>query len=308
MRRTGEAVMKPLALAAGLLVALNFAALWGQSGEASGDRAARDRAAGGNSPQALAAYAESLDRRGDPAAREVDIRLVDARKRTGDTSGAAAAARRLAILDLLAGDREAAGRDASAAGAALPGSAAAIQPWPTATIPGPLRPFARMAAISASEPPRNILPALARNVVTGGYTASLGNEALEQTEYLKLVHRYLSQARELENLAGEAKVVTVPACDAPVVADLLRILGFRMRGGCGSDVVLETVNAARAFLTTDSGFPLNQLEEALRTNRPFTYDFHPSYATVIFGPEYWTGGVKEKTPADFIETFISDPS
>jgi len=298
--------MKPLALAAGLLVALNFAALWGQSGEASGDRAARDRAAGGNSPQALAAYAESLDRRGDPAAREVYIRLVDARKRTGDTSGAAAAARRLAILDLLAGDREAAGRDASAAGAALPGSAAAIQPWPTATIPGPLRPFARMAAISASEPPRNILPALARNVVTGGYTASLGNEALEQTEYLKLVHRYLSQARELENLAGEAKVVTVPACDAPVVADLLRILGFRMRGGCGSDVVLETVNAARAFLTTDSGFPLNQLEEALRTNRPFTYDFHPTPVPVLFGPEYWMAGAKGAP--DFIENFISDPA
>jgi len=39
------------------------------------------------------------------------------------------------------------------------------------------------------------------------------------------------------------------------VADLLRILGYRMRGGCGSEVVLETVNAPRAFLTTDSGFP-----------------------------------------------------
>ena len=56
----------------------------------------------------------------------------------------------------------------------------------------------------------------------------------------------------------------------------MRILGFRMRGGCGSEVVLETVNASRAFLTTDSGFPVNELEEALRTNRPFTYDFHPT--------------------------------
>ena len=52
-----------------------------------------------------------------------------------------------------------------------------------------------------------------------------------------------------------------------------------MRGGCGSEVVLETVNAARAFLTTDSGFPVNKLEEALRTNRPFTYDFHPASAS-----------------------------
>ena len=39
-------------------------------------------------------------------------------------------------------------------------------------------------------------------------------------------------------------------------ADLLRVLGCRMRGGCGAEVVLETVNATRAFLTIDSGFPL----------------------------------------------------
>ena len=51
--------------------------------------------------------------------------------------------------------------------------------------------------------PERILPALARNVVTNGYQASHSNEALEQTEYLKLVHRYLSQARELEKLAGD---------------------------------------------------------------------------------------------------------
>ena len=42
-----------------------------------------------------------------------------------------------------------------------------------------------------------------------------------------------------------------------------------MRGGCGSEVVLETVNASRAFLTIDSGFPLADLEQSLRTNRPF---------------------------------------
>jgi len=298
--------MKPLALAVGLLVALHSAALRGQSSEASGDRAALERAAEGNSPAALAAVAEYLDRRGDRAAREIYTRLADARKRAGDTAGAAAAARRLAILDLEAGDREAAARDAAAAGATLPGAAAAMQPGPTANIPGPLRPFARMAAISPDTPPGGILAALARNVVTGGYTAAQGSEGLEQTEYLKLVHRYLSQARELENLAGDKKEVGVPACDAPAAAELLRILGFRMRGGCGSDVVLETVNASRAFLTTDSGFPLNRLEEALRTNRPFTYDFHPTPVPVLFGPDYWMAGAKE--PGNFIESFISDPS
>ena len=60
-----------------------------------------------------------------------------------------------------------------------------------------------MAAISSDSAPEDVLPALARNVVTNGYQASHSNEALEQTEYLKLVHRYLSQARELEKLAGE---------------------------------------------------------------------------------------------------------
>jgi len=79
-----------------------------------------------------------------------------------------------------------------------------------------------------------------------------------------------------------------------------------MRGGCGAEVVLETVNAARAFLTTDSGFPVNKLEEALRTNRPFAYDFHPAVVPVLFGPDYWTAGSKDA--ANFIETFIGDPA
>ncbi|MBZ5627144.1 MAG: hypothetical protein LAQ69_51995, partial [Acidobacteriia bacterium] len=168
------------------------------------------------------------------------------------------------------------------------------------------RSFARMAAISPDAQPEEVLPALARNVVTNGYQASHSNDALEQTEYLKLVHRYLSQAHELAKLAGDQKVITIGNCESPNVAELIRILGFRMRGGCGSEVVLETVNAARAFLTTDSGFPVNELEQALRTNHPFTYDYHSSQVSVIFGPDYWLGSPKE--PVDFIEAFLSDPS
>ena len=146
-----------------------------------------------------------------------------------------------------------------------------------------------MAAVSQESRGEDLLPALARNVVTNGFQASHNNESLEQTEYLKLVHRYLGQARELEKLAGESKVVTIENCESPKAGELLRILGFRMRGGCGSEVVLETVNEPRAFVTTDSGFPVNLLEEALRTNRPFTYDFHPTSVPVMFGPEYWIG-------------------
>jgi hypothetical protein len=144
-----------------------------------------------------------------------------------------------------------------------------------------------MAAISSDLTPEEVLGALARNVVTNGYQASHSNDALEQTEYLKLVHRYLSEARELEKLGGADKTIKVETCESESAGELLKVLGYRMRGGCGSEVVLETVNASRAFLTTDSGFPLSELEQALRTNRPFIYDFHPAVVGVLYGPDYW---------------------
>ncbi|MGO9893485.1 MAG: hypothetical protein ACLPX8_04630 [Bryobacteraceae bacterium] len=283
-------------------------------GDAAGTRAALAEAAR-NRPQdaaALGEYAEFLDRYGDPGAREAYEKLLAALVRAGDSARAAALAKRLVGYDLLAGDRGAAATHAQAYRAAtgetlaLPGQTSAPAAAAMAVIPGPLRSFARMTAISGDAAPEDIFPALARNVVTNGYEASHSNEGLEQTEYLKLVHRYLSQARELEKMAGEAKVVSVPACDAANVGDLLRILGFRMRGGCGSELVLETVNAARAFITADSGFPVNKLEDALRTNRPFSYDFHPTIAPVLFGPEYWTSGNKETQ--DFLEALLGDPA
>ncbi len=287
------------------------------SGDTMGARAALTRAAASspNSIPALTAYAEFLDRYGDPACREAYVKLLAALRKAGDSARVGAIAGRLASLDLLAGDRAAASRDLetyrtatgkNAALGTLPEPAGPRDPKLTASIPGPLRSFARMAAISPDASAEEVLPALARNVVTNGYQASHSNDALEQTEYLKLVHRYLSQAHELTKLAGEQQVIKIESCDSATVAELIRILGFRMRGGCGSEVVLETVNAARAFLTTDSGFPVNDLEQALRTNRPFTYDYHPSQVSVIFGPEYWMGTSKESV--DFIETFLSDPS
>ena len=262
---------------------------------------------------ALTAYAEFLERYGDPAARPAYEKLLTAVNASGDTARAAAISRRLAALDLLSGDSAAASRHlatyrtASGKTVELPAADSKEKPA-NIPIPGPLRSFARMAAISPDALPEDVLPALARNVVTNGYQASHSNDALEQTEYLKLVHRYLSQAHELEKLAGDSRMIKVENCESATVAELIRILGFRMRGGCGSEVVLETVNASRAFLTTDSGFPLNELEQALRTNRPFTYDFHPSSVPVLFGPDYWLGANKEKESPDFIEIFISDPS
>jgi hypothetical protein len=288
--------------------------------EAAGDalgashQLARAVEANPGSIPALTEYAEFLERYGDPGARDAYANLLAALRHAGDNERAGVIARRLAILDLLAGNSDATSHDLDTYHAVtgkpltLATSTTAADAWPTANIPGPFRSFARMAAISQDAPPASMLAALARNIVTNGFQASHSNDALVETEYLKLIHRYLSEARELEQLAGPQKVIKVDSCDSPVVPDLLRILGFRMRGGCGSELVLETVNAARAFLTTDSGFPLNKLEEALRTDHPFVYDYHPTAVGVLFGPEYWLGGLKGKESSDFIEAFISDPS
>jgi hypothetical protein len=263
---------------------------------------------------ALTEYAELLDRYNDPAARPEYEKLLGSLAGSSNQARRAAAAKRLVILDLLAGDQIAAHkhfeayRAAGGSGLTLGAPVApAENPQQMASIPGPIRSFGRMAAISSDLLPDEILSALARNVVTNGYQASHSNDALEQTEYLKLVHRYLTQARELEALAGKDKVIKIENCESESAGNLLKVLGYRMRGGCGSEVVLETVNASRAFLTTDSGFPLTELEQALRANRPFSYDFHPTAVTVLYGPDYWLSP-KEKGAGDFIDAFLSDPS
>jgi hypothetical protein len=272
-----------------------------------------------NDITALTEYAEFLDRYGDPAASAAYTRLLDAIGPNGDAARRESVTRRLIALDLLAGDQVSGKRRFEAyqaaggrGGLVAPGSGNATADAQdaaklTIAIPGPLRSFGRMAAISSDLRSDEVLGALARNVVTNGYQASHSNDALEQTEYLKLVHRYLSQARELEKLAGDAKVITVDTCESATAGELLKIVGYRMRGGCGSEVVLETVNASRAFLTTDSGFPLSELEQALRTNRPFTFDYHPTLVTVLFGQDYWLTA-KEKGAGDFIDAFLGDPS
>ena len=80
-----------------------------------------------------------------------------------------------------------------------------------------------------------------------------------------------------------------------------------MRGGCGSEVVLETVNAARAFLTTDSGFPLSDLERALQADRPFSYPYGSTRADVLYTPDYWMNA-REKAQGNFLEALLADPA
>ncbi len=288
-------------------------------GDPSGAGALLQQAAAAtpSEPAALQAYAEFLDRHDDPAAREAWEKLLP------ETNGPAraAAARRLLLIDARLGDwtaarkhmdqyRAAGGTDLALPPAAVSPDAKSAAKRPVILVPGPLRSFARMAALAPDLQPDDVLGALARNVVTNGYQAAASNEALEQTEYLKLVVRYLTQARELDKLAGAAKVIKIETCDSTQTGELLRVLGYRMRGGCGSDVVLETVNATRAFLTIDSGFPLAELEQSLRTNRPFVYDFHPTVVPILYGADYWTSAHENKSAGsqEFIDFFIGDPS
>lgn len=282
--------------------------------ESQGDAPeARDflqQAAQNSGPDAKLAYAQFLDRHRDPAAREAYEKALPA----AHGAERELAARRIVILDLIAGNRDAAQRDleqyrnAGGSDFSLAPVNAATQAKPASIeIPGPLRSFSRMAALAPETSPDDVLPSLARNVVTNGYQASGTTDVLEQTEYLKLVFRYLSQARELEKLADSTGTIKVETCDSTQTGELLRVLGYRMRGGCGSDVVLETVNATRAFLTIDSGFPLAELEQDLRTNRPFSYDFKPTRVPILYTQDYWLSA-KDRQGAPFIDAFLGDPS
>src|SRR5260370_37530162 len=278
-------------------------------GDAAGARDLLHKAAQSGSADGLEAYAHFLDSHHDPSARDTYEKLVLAAK--GEQR--LRAARRLVLLDLLAGDRaaaqahldkylEAGGRDL-----ALPPVSQVKDLKQTIPIPGPLRSFSRMAALSPELASEDLMSALARNVVTNGYQAASSNEALEQTEYLKLVIRYLSQARELAKLAGADNAIKIETCESARTGEILRVLGYRMRGGCGSEVVLETVNAMRAFLTIDSGFPLSELEQSLRTNRPFIYDYKPTQEPILYGADY-SATSKDKQGAEFIDSFLGVPS
>ncbi|MGA2184438.1 MAG: hypothetical protein ABSH47_15560 [Bryobacteraceae bacterium] len=271
------------------------------------ERAAR---APGATASDLNDWAEYLDEHGDPQARAALEQALAAAQ--GEPK--IAIVRHLVTADLLAGDSDAARkhlaayRDAGGRDLNLPTEPVAPSSRTTLVrIPGPLPSFARMAALSPDLDPAAVLAALARNVVTNGYQASSNSDALDQTEYLKLVIRYVSQARELSKLAGKDSTIRIATCDSTETGDLLRVLGYRMRGGCGSDVVLETVNPSRAFLTIDSGFPLASLEQAMRTNRPFAYDYRSAEIPVVYGPDYWLSshGIQG---GDLVEAFLNDPS
>jgi hypothetical protein len=152
-------------------------------------------------------------------------------------------------------------------------------PVETVAIPGPLRSFLRMAGISQKALPAEVFPLLAHGIYQRGYRGTA------PTEYLLLIERYVNQARELQAMAGSANSLRVTNCDE--AGRLLQVLGYRLRHGCGQEIVLETANAERAFLTIDSGFPLTELEESLQKSVPFTYGYSPARVPVLFHESDW---------------------
>jgi len=168
-------------------------------------------------------------------------------------------------------------------------------------IPGPLRPFLRMAGISQEAAPAEVLPLLARNVSLWGYDRG------RPTEFLVLIDRYVQLARELQSLAGADGTIRVSGCDNAI--QLIEVLGYRFQEGCGpKGAFLVTENPKRAFLTIDSGFPLTALEEALQKGTPFTFAFPASKVPVLFSEKTWIAlsAAKKGDQTDILDVLLRD--
>ena len=81
-----------------------------------------------------------------------------------------------------------------------------------------------------------------------------------------------------------------------------------MRGGCGSEVVLETVNAARAFITTDSGFPVADLEAGAAHRQTFLLRLQALVGTGRFTDPTTGRPLKRRSEGDFLDAFLGDPA
>jgi hypothetical protein len=285
--------------------------------EASGDLAGarillEEQVKASGNAVAAAELAEFLDRHAMPDRRDAYLKWASAESDSGRKK---LALRQAVLVDYMSGSNAdlatdlASYRAAGGTDLSEPDKRSATKSiYATTTVPGPLSSFARMAALSPDLPAEELLPALARNLVTNGFQAITANETLEPTEYLRLLIRYVAQARELEAMAGKEHKIVIPTCDSSQTGDLLKVIGYRMRGACGGDIVLETVNATRAFLTVDSGFPLTQLEQDLRANRKFEFPFAPTTVPVLYNTDYWMSALNKENKTNFIDAFLSDPS
>lgn len=174
------------------------------------------------------------------------------------------------------------------------------------TVPGPLRSLERMAGISQKVEMDEVLPLLARNIYVQGYVG--WEDQGRPTEFLILLGRYVNQAQELANLAGEGSVVQVVNCQQ--AEPLLKVLGYRLRQQCGQvHASLITSDEERAFLTSDSGFPLVALENAVRGVKPFSYQYPQTKLPVLFSERDWTSLVKDsRWKRSLVDSFLHHPT
>src|SRR5437763_2227963 len=185
---------------------------------------------------------------------------------------------------------------ASTSSSSRDANAASAESAPVA-IPGPLRPFLRMAGISQKVSPEDVIPLLAHNVFALGYTRGT------RTEFLILLAAYVQQARELQALAGSDDAIHVSNCAE--AQPLLKVLGYRTRPDCGQrNSFLETAEPQKAFLTIDSGFPLPDLEKSLQEGGTFTYSFSPSRVPAPALEIDWT---KKGKKTDVVDMLLDDP-
>ncbi|HKF22636.1 MAG TPA: hypothetical protein VKE93_13790 [Candidatus Angelobacter sp.] len=183
------------------------------------------------------------------------------------------------------------------------GASQALSPSLT-VIPGPLRSFQRMAGISSKASPDEILFLLAHEMTARGY------QGARPTEYLIQLRLYVRQARELVAFAGPESVIHVSSCQDAL--PLLSLLGYGLRQPCGKDTAVEVSESSRAFLTINSGFPLAELEEALREGKPFSMPYASSRVPVLFALNDWAEfGDNTKTKAkqpDLIDILLNSKS
>ncbi len=109
--------MKAVRVIAAVFLIAGSADLMAQQGsDMPSRRAALARAASAdtNNLQAAADYAEFLDRYSDPGTRDAYAKMLAAAQHANDKARAGEAARRMARLDLLAGNGDAAARDVEA--------------------------------------------------------------------------------------------------------------------------------------------------------------------------------------------------
>ena len=213
----------------------------------------------------------------------------------------------LCVICRPAGASDATGTATSEAPGSAKSAQVAIAPPPPEgstqiALPGPLRSFLRMAAISQKAAPEEVVPFLAHNVFVTGYRRG------EPTEYLTLLRRYVKQAKELGAMAGPQGVLHVANCKE--AEPLLVVLGYELKGACGPRASVESADADTAFLTVDSGFPLAELEETLRSNKPFTYAYSAE-VPVLFRQEDWAPAADTKVQAfppnaDLIDAILNN--